>query len=46
MRNLKENMETQFKQTAEAIALEAKRAGEAEAALGVRADQIALSVKI
>lgn len=45
MRNLKENMETQFKQTAEAIALEAKRAGEAEAALGVRADQIALSVK-
>lgn len=45
MRNLKENMETQFKQTAETIALEAKRAGEAEAALGVRADQIALSVK-
>lgn len=45
MRNLKENMETQFKQTAEAIALEAKRAGEAEAALGVRADQIVLSVK-
>lgn len=36
MRNLKENMETQFKQTAEAIALEAKRAGEAEVALGVR----------
>lgn len=45
MKNLKENMETQFKQTAEVIALEAKRAGEAEAALGVRADQIALSVK-
>lgn len=45
MKNLKENVETQFKQTAEAIAAEAKRAGEAESALKLQADQISLAVK-
>lgn len=45
MKNLKENVETQFKQTAEAIAAEAKRAGKAESALKLQADQISLSVK-